>query len=63
MNAEFQKQLDECDHEPFIHNLLNGTFECLCGKVARPIGGWCPSDNCLCSLPKTKGLTNDQIYG
>lgn len=46
------EQLATCDHVPFMHNVLNHRFECLCGKTSLPIADRCPSPACTCGRPK-----------
>jgi hypothetical protein len=52
VNLALQAQLANCNHRPFIHNILNDRYECLCGQTSIPIKDVCPSIACTCGRPK-----------
>lgn len=54
MNTALDEQLKKCKHRPFLHNMLNNHFECLCGQTSIPIADKCPVIECLCGREKSR---------
>jgi hypothetical protein len=46
VSEALKRQMAECDHRPFIHNLLSDRWECLCGKTMEPVPADCPCLRC-----------------
>jgi len=43
---DLDEQIANCDHVPFIHDLLSGKWVCLCGKTRLPVPPDCPCLKC-----------------